>query len=157
MAAVPVQGDKPFVEVKSNVWHGISLHALVGLDDAYANGFHDAAAWIINAIQQSTAGDDHNYNRMIPACFLYRQFLELQLKNILYVSRKLKYVEFDDEDLISHSLLELWNTTEQIIDAVLPGKSLIPTKTIIKQSMTLIRLAKSFDIRKLQAKNRSGV
>ncbi len=87
MAAIPRKGDKAFAGV-ADIEMGMTLLRVIGFDRSYAKGFKDAADTLVGSI----LGDDIHlrYQMAIPACYLYRHYLELEMKYALIMAGKLK-------------------------------------------------------------------
>ena len=77
-------------------------------DDIYAEGYKHAAEFLIDNIEKL----DINYTRhpqdfvIYPIMFLYRHYLELRLKDIIYLLRKYYFLPY--ESISGHSLIKLW-------------------------------------------------
>jgi hypothetical protein len=116
--AIPKKGDKVFVSLKTDIWYGLDLHRCFGLSEAYIRGFKHSADTLIRSIRRSkkAAADE----RIIPACQLYRHYIELHLKYILLHGRRLKHITFTDKQVRTHDLQKLWKMTRSLILAILP-------------------------------------
>lgn len=86
---------------------------LIGRDQGYIDGFHKAAAILIERL----AADKTQYapNEItFPIIFLYRQYLELQLKEIVGLGVELKEIADPEKVLERHNLLRLWVKVEEL-------------------------------------------
>ena len=103
---------------------------------AYITGYKEAADLVIqNALEK---GDPHTLDTFLfPASFLYRQYIELVLKDI--------YLSFSDDNReekkttikrVSHDLVRIWDKVKPIILKYFPDEDkspLIATEEYIKQ------------------------
>ena len=119
MATVPRKGDKAFAG-SADIALGMTFLRLIGLDRSYAKGFKNAADTLIASI----LGDNIHlrFPMVIPACFLYRHYLELEMKYLLVMGSRLKFLKVTDEDLEIHQLHPLWNTTSKVITTLVPDE-----------------------------------
>ncbi len=87
MAAIPRKGDKAFAGV-ADIEMGMTFLRVIGFDRSYAKGFKGAADTLVGSI----LGDDIHlrFQMVIPACYLYRHYLELEMKYVLFMDGKLK-------------------------------------------------------------------
>jgi hypothetical protein len=119
MAAIPRRGDKAFAGV-TDVEMGMTFLRVIGFDRSYAEGFKGAADTLVESI---LCDDIHlRFQMVIPACYLYRHYLELEMKYILITAGKLKIMTLTDEDLETHELYPLWNLTRKVITTVVPAE-----------------------------------
>jgi len=119
MAAIPRKGDKAFAGV-ADIEMGMTFLRVIGFDRSYAKGFKGAADTLVGSI----LGDDIHlrFQMVIPACYLYRHYLELEMKYVLFMAGKLKVRTVTDEDLETHELHPLWNMTRKVITMVVPDE-----------------------------------
>lgn len=113
-------------------WHN---NAMLGWThfpwDIYAAGYKDAADALVGALAERKASLD---SVVYPLVFLYRQGLELKLKLILPLARRLdgKAVAADHQ----HGLMPLWNELRrhlQQIDSLQDDKDLSALEDFIRQ------------------------
>ena len=123
MSDYPKRDKKLFVAGKNP-----REHAYIGWGDAeiqfygYALGYKEAADTIIaHALEQ---GDPATLDSMVfPACFLYRQYLELALKGIY-----LTYAGETNEEKVNaikkcgHNLEEIWSKVKDLILTAYPNE-----------------------------------
>ncbi len=100
-------------------------------------------------------GEDGLYRDVgiLPICFMYRHFLELTFKQILWDGRRLLGEDARIQELCSggkaHELLPLWNKIEDIMKLVLPDESLPDETLLMREVSNWIHEAdgRSFDFR----------
>ena len=85
---------------------------------AYACGFKFAADKLVDA---ASADSDNPDLLFFPIAYLYRHYLELELKNFLVRARGLDLVSVKDKTLIKHNLHKLWNKARKAITARWPN------------------------------------
>ncbi|WP_223497068.1 hypothetical protein [Pseudomonas sp. A-RE-26] len=83
--------------------------------DLYAIGYKDAADGLLQAIVERKASLD---SAIYPLVFLYRQALELQLKLMLPLARRLSGEEPLDDH--RHELMPLWRTLRRLLEKLDP-------------------------------------
>ena len=107
-------GQKLFV--RGEDWHN---NAMLGWThfpmDIYAAGYKDAADAILYALAERRASLD---SVIYPLVFLYRQGLELQLKLILPLARRL--AEIPSKDDHQHGLMPMWEELRKLLDELTP-------------------------------------
>ncbi|WP_228273805.1 hypothetical protein [Rhodocyclus tenuis] len=86
--------------------------------DIYAAGYKDAADALVGALAERKASID---SVVYPLVFLYRQGLELQLKLILPLARRLAGKEAVAD--LQHSLMPLWSELRQHIEQLDPREN----------------------------------
>lgn len=85
-------------------------------------------------------GEDGLYRDVgiLPICFMYRHFLELTFKQIVWDGRRLLGEDARIQELCSggkaHELLPLWNKIEDIMKSVFPDESL-PNETLLMREV----------------------
>lgn len=103
--------------------------------DIYAAGYKDAADALVGALAERKASLD---SVVYPLVFLYRQGLELQLKLILPLARRLAGKEAGAD--IGHKLMPLWNELRQHLEQLDPredDKDLPAIEDFIRQLDTV--------------------
>lgn len=86
---------------------------LVGRNQGYIDGFHAAATALIDRIAADTSSDAP-FEMTFPVLFLYRQYLELQLKAIVKNGCQLTNLAVPPKLLTGHFLSPLWEMSEKI-------------------------------------------
>ena len=138
MAAIPRKGDKAFAGV-AETEIGMTFLRAIGFDRTYAKGFKGAADTLVGSIlgYDTYLGDTYlRFQMVIPACYLYRHYLELEMKYVLCMAGRLKVKTVIDEDLETHELHPLWNMTCKVITTVMPDEpkaSLSAMEAIIQE------------------------
>lgn len=100
-------------------WHN---NALLGwsnsAEDIYAVGYKDAADAVLFALSERRASLD---TVIYPLVFLYRQGLELQMKMILPLARKLANKAPRDDH--SHGLMPMWKELRALVEELEPHEA----------------------------------
>ena len=110
----PKRGDNAFREdsLDSKMVHLDSL--TLGKPGAYAAGFKMAADMLVDSALADTRNPDLLF---FPIAYLYRQYLELELKNFLSQGIASDLVTVRAGILLDHNLSCLWNKTRPLIEA----------------------------------------
>ena len=120
MSDFPQKGRKLFIKGNNpSEYAYIGWGEMEARFDAYMIGYKEAADLIIgHALSQ---GDNGTLDSMVfPACFLYRQYLELALKDIYLSNAKVPDVEKIDA-IKSHNLRDIWRKAKNLILADFPN------------------------------------
>lgn len=127
-------GQQLFIQGED--WHN---NAMLGWThfpwDIYAAGYKDAADALVGALAERKASLD---SVVYPLVFLYRQGLELQLKLILPLARRLAGKEAVADH--QHGLMPLWNELRRHLQQLDPredDKELAATEDFIRQLDTV--------------------
>ena len=91
------------------------LHVSGGNWDIYAMGYKRAGDILVQYVADNNW--DHDF-LVYPIAFLYRQYLELRLKELIFVSSRL--LDQDARILKTHNLVSLWRQARPNIEAVWP-------------------------------------
>ncbi|HEY4312815.1 MAG TPA: hypothetical protein VGN12_25420 [Pirellulales bacterium] len=118
MSELPNLGDRMFVPINTDMWSGMEFHRFIGFQRAYVVGFKHAADSLIESVIQE--GGRTLDERVIPACHLYRHYVELHLKYILCEGRTAGHVAFKNEDIQNHSVYHLWQATKRLMLLAFP-------------------------------------
>ncbi|WP_363808533.1 hypothetical protein [Pseudomonas brassicacearum] len=86
--------------------------------DIYAAGYKDAADGLLYALYERRASLD---SVIYPLVFLYRQALELQLKLILPLARRLASMPAKSDN--SHSLMPMWRELRVLLEKLTPQEN----------------------------------
>lgn len=86
---------------------------LIGRNQGYIDGFHTAAKSLIDRIAADNTVNAP-FEMTFPIIFLYRQYLELQLKAIVKDGCSLTGLTAPPKLLKQHSLLPLWEMVEKV-------------------------------------------
>jgi len=107
-------GQKLFA--RGEDWHN---NAMLGCThfpmDIYATGYKDAADELVHALTERRASLD---SVIYPLVFLYRQGLELQLKLILPLARRLADTLAKGDH--SHGLMPMWKELRALLETLVP-------------------------------------
>jgi len=91
------------------------LHVNGGNWDIYAMGYKRAGDILVQYVADANWDQDF---LVYPIAFLYRQYLELRLKELIFVSSRL--LDQDAEIPKTHNLVSLWRQARPNIEAVWP-------------------------------------
>ena len=98
---------------KSDIKLGIDFLRVIGFDRSYAEGFLKAAETIVRSIK-SGPEIHFTYQMVLPACFLYRHYVELQLKRIIALGTLTNVTV--PKKTKTHTLADLWNDAKEVIE-----------------------------------------
>jgi hypothetical protein len=87
---------------------------------AYAIGYKRAADILVSSVAETGR---HQDVLVYPVVFLYRQYLELTLKNLIRKSRMLLDDGHANDDLDSHDLRKYWEITHKLLVRLADGKA----------------------------------
>jgi len=112
--------------------------------DLYATGYKDAGDRLVELVVAELNGRD---TLIYPIVFLYRQYIELRLKEIIKQGRVL--LEKPEKITKTHNLLTLWADAKKIIDQVFEHEtdssdSLKYAEHVIKAFSTIDKKSYSF-------------
>jgi hypothetical protein len=115
----PMRGDQLF-KADSDWRHNAHLDLSGKGWGAYAVGYKEAADSLARRFLKNWQGND---TLTYPMVFLYRQYLELRLKEVIMLGQKLLDEPLDIQKKIigSHSLEDLWKPCREILEIL--GKS----------------------------------
>lgn len=108
----------------------------------YAEGYKKAADIIVQRIQET--GWDQDY-LVFPVCFLYRHYLELQLKHLIHLGRQL--VEGRSGFPQGHNIKKLWAECRPLLEKAFPGTEkeyLDPVEDSINEFDSIDRSSEEF-------------
>lgn len=118
---IPQKGDKLFqADNNSNWWHNACLNFFHNNWDLYAIGYKDAADILVQAVLKAPGQQDI---LVYPIVFLYRQYIELRLKEIIKKGSVL-LVTFN-EIPFDHNIDVLYKKCKEMLEEVCPKGSLI--------------------------------
>ena len=127
--------------------------------DLYATGYKDAGDRLVELVLAELKGRD---TLIYPIVFLYRQYIELRLKEIIKQGQVL--LEKPEKTKITHDLKTLWADAKEIIDQVFEHEtdssdSLKYAEHVIKEFSTIDNQSYSFryPIDKKEQPNLDGV
>jgi hypothetical protein len=107
------------------------MNAGIGGDwDVYAMGYKKAGDILV----QYVADNDWDQDFLVfPITYLYRQYLELRLKDLIYIGSALcdRHIEI----LITHDLVKLWRQARLNIEAVWTGSKTIADLNLVEERL----------------------
>jgi hypothetical protein len=126
LPALPSPEDKLFTT--ANDWHNNAcLNWCHDGWSLYARGYKEAADILVERIEERNAGQD---TLVYPIIFLYRQYLELEIKDTLRMAR---YLQGASDDLPTHHrIADLWNELHRHLTAISPGDSVRELKEVAR-------------------------
>jgi hypothetical protein len=129
----PEKGDKLFIS-DPNSWH--NAHIYYRGDDwhQYITGYKRAGDILITHAKDTMSNQDYI---VLPVVFLYRQYLELQLKQLIRDGRAL--LDQSPEFPKTHDLGKLWNECSQVLSQVFLEDTDDETSTEIRDDSLAIR------------------
>lgn len=110
----PRQGDVLF-KWDEDVWHNACLNWFHDSLSAYAIGYQDAAEILIRHVLTTRQYKDF---LIYPVVFIYRQYVELRLKEIVTVGRRL--LSLPEGRPTGHDIEKLWSEARSVIEQVWP-------------------------------------
>lgn len=86
----------------------------------YATGYKKAADLVVDQVKNGIGYQDF---LVYPVMFLYRQYLELSIKNLIFMSWRLLNITSDD-DLRAHDIKRYWSKCNALLQQISPGDSI---------------------------------
>jgi hypothetical protein len=114
---VPSAEDRLFL-TSEDWWNNACLNFLSDGWSLYATGYKDAADILVSQVEQEKR---HQDTLMYPIIFLYRQYLELAIKDLIRDARKL--LDINEPFPKIHSIDTLWGICSDLLNQVSPGDS----------------------------------
>ena len=108
-------------------WNNACLNWSGGSWSLYAAGYKEAADLLVVSVETRSAGQD---TLVYPILFLYRQYLELEIKDTLRISRRL--LDIDGDFPMHHRINDLWNDLHVLLERISPGNSSAELKQIAR-------------------------
>lgn len=93
----------------------------------YASGYKDAADVLVQHVEQRNSGQD---SLVYPVLFLYRQYLELQIKDLIRQGRRLNDISGDFPK--HHHIGNLWEVCHKLLSEIFPGDSVVELREIAR-------------------------
>lgn len=121
---LPSSNDRLFTS-QEDWWNNACLNWLPDGWGLYSTGYKEAADLLVKHIEERSAGQDA---LVYPILFLYRQYLELELKDIIQSARRLQ----DEAGGFpkTHRIDELWAVCHRLLSQISPGDSVESLKEI---------------------------
>lgn len=111
--------DNALFKADSDWWHNACLN-FTGIDiNAYAVGYKQAADFLVERVSQERRYQD---TLVYPIAFLYRQYLELRLKQLILAGRALLDIQ-SNEDNLHHGIDKLWKQCRNILEMIEPDET----------------------------------
>ena len=114
---VPSAEDRLFLTAE-DWWNNACLNFLSDGWSLYAIGYKDAADILVSQVEQKKS---HQDTLMYPIIFLYRQYLELEIKDLIRDARKLLNINEPFPQI--HAIDRLWGICSDLLNQVSPGDS----------------------------------
>ncbi|RYE40112.1 MAG: hypothetical protein EOP24_42080 [Hyphomicrobiales bacterium] len=114
---LPAPSDKLF-QSQEDWWNNACLNWGAHGWTLYASGYKEAADLLVKHIEARGASQD---TLVYPILFLYRQYLELLIKDTLRMARRLRDV--DGEMPMHHRIDALWHELHRLLRQISPGDS----------------------------------
>lgn len=122
--ALPSSDDKLF-DTAEDWWNNACLNYIHDGWSLYAIGYKEAADILVAHIVENQRYQD---TLVYPILFLYRQYLELAIKNLIRNGRKLQ--DINEAVPTGHKIHDLWNTCEKLLNVISPDDSVEEIKQI---------------------------
>lgn len=120
----PSPDDQLFVS-QEDWWNNACLNWCDDGWTLYATGYREAADLLVRHIEERSAGQDM---LVYPILFLYRQHLELEIKDLIRQARRLQDVPGGFPT--HHDIVRLWRICHRLISEVAPNDSVEALKEI---------------------------
>ena len=124
--ALPSSSDGFFTS-QEDWWNNACLNWCHNGWSLYASGYKEAADILVQRVEAHNAGQD---TLVYPALFLYRQYLELQIKDLIRQARRLldKPGNFPKH----HRIDNLWKVCHELLSEVSPNDSVTELNEIAR-------------------------
>lgn len=117
LPALPCAEDRLFLTAE-DWWDNACLNFLADGWSLYATGYKDAADILVSQVEQEKR---HQDTLIFPIIFLYRQYLELAIKDLIRDARKL--LDINEPFPQIHNIDRLWGICSDLLNQVSPGDS----------------------------------
>lgn len=121
---LPSAEDKLF-QSADDWWHNACLNYMHNNWPAYIIGYKKAADILVRHIKQKRRSQD---TLVYPIIFLYRQYLELAIKNLILKGRCLQ--DISEPFPKGHKIHDLWKVCEKLLNEIAPDTSTTEFKEI---------------------------
>lgn len=122
--SLPTEEDKLFTTAE-DYWNNARVNFPHDRWALYVVGYKDAADILVSQVE--THGRYHD-TLVYPIIFLYRQYLELAIKDLIHQARKLLGIR--EPFPRTHRINELWNICNALLQEISPGDSDVERKHI---------------------------
>ena len=117
MPGTPSSDDRLFVS-QEDWWNNACLNWCHDGWTLYATGYREAADLLVRHIEERGALQDM---LVYPILFLYRQYLELEIKDLIRQGRRLQDIPGDFPQ--HHDIAGLWRICHQLLSEIAPNDS----------------------------------
>lgn len=93
----------------------------------YASGYKEAADLLVQHVEKRGTSQD---TLVYPVLFLYRQYLELEIKDLIRQSRRLQDISGDFPT--HHRINDLWKECHKLLSEISPGDSITELEEIAR-------------------------
>jgi hypothetical protein len=124
--ALPSPEDR-LVASQEDWWNNACINWCQDGWGLYTAGYKTAADLLVQRIEQQTANPD---SLVYPVLFLYRQYLELQIKDLIRQGFQLQGVSGDFPK--HHRIGSLWEICHKLLSDLFPGDSVTELKEITR-------------------------
>lgn len=124
--ALPSSDDNLFSS-QEDWWNNASLNWCHDGWGLYTSGYKEAADILVQRVEERNAGQD---SLVYPVLFLYRQYLELEIKDLIRQSRRLQNISGDFPK--HHHIGNLWNECHKLLSKISPDDSVAELKEIAR-------------------------
>lgn len=125
-SALPSSEDNLFSS-QDDWWNNACLNWCHDNWGLYASGYKKAADLLVQGVEERNSCQD---SLVYPVLFLYRQYLELEIKGLIRQARRLQDVAGDFPK--SHRINELWRDCHKLLSEISPGDSTAELKQITR-------------------------
>lgn len=112
---------------KEDPWNNACLNWCHDGWGLYTSGYKDAADLLAKRVEERNAGQD---SLVYPILFLYRQYLELQIKDLIRQAYCLQDISSDFPK--HHHIGKLWEVCHKLLSEISPCDSVIELKEIAR-------------------------
>lgn len=124
--ALPSAEDRLFTS-QEDWWNNACLNWCHDGWGLYASGYKNAADLLVKQVEEHNGGQD---SLVYPVLFLYRQYLELQIKDLIRQARRLQDIA---DDLPKHHRIgNLWEVCQKLLSEISPGDSVVELNEIAR-------------------------
>ena len=126
VSALPTSEDNLFSS-QEDWWNNACLNWCYDNWGLYASGYKKAADILVQSVEERNSCQD---SLVYPVLFLYRQYLELEIKGLIRQALRLKGVAGDFTK--THCINKLWRDCHKLLSEISPGDSTAELKQITR-------------------------
>lgn len=123
----PPSPSDAFFTSQEDWWNNACLNWCHDGWSLYAAGYKDAADLLVKGVEANGSGQD---TLVYPVLFLYRQYLELQLKDLIRQARRL--LDKPGSFPTGHHIGNLWQVCHELLSEVFPNDSVAELNEIAR-------------------------